>query len=149
MLSLEKLALFYCWYLSSIVIKKCTSKVQNDSVIIYLLVKANLDQRVFCLFGSPLTMVKPQIYPPLDKIITQTASELHLSAVYFCRPNCAAHLCILFQLYPPFFPSFPTLLSHSSSIGSHKTGGSPLHLVGDTDLPPTTASSTRLAVIPL
>lgn len=47
MLSLEKLALFYCWYLSSIVIKKCTSKVQNDSVIIYLLVKANLDQRVF------------------------------------------------------------------------------------------------------
>lgn len=47
MLSLEKLALFYCWYLSSIVIKKCTSKVQNDSVIIYLLVKANLDQRGF------------------------------------------------------------------------------------------------------
>lgn len=94
-------------------------------------------------------MVKPQIYPPLDKLITQTASELHLSAVYFCRPNCAAHLCILFQLYPPFFPSFPTLLSHSSSIGSHKTGGSPLHLVGDTDLPPTTASSKRLAVIPL
>lgn len=94
-------------------------------------------------------MVKPQIYPLLDEIITQTAPELHLSAVYFCRPNCAAHLCILFQLYPPFFPSFPTLLSRSLSIGSHKTGGSPLHLVGDTDLPPTTASSKRLAVFPL
>lgn len=43
----RKICFFYCWYLSSIVIKKCTSKVKNDSVIIYLLVKANLDQRGF------------------------------------------------------------------------------------------------------